>query len=77
MVTMVLLSLIRTRYTCLLVHLTSGDIAGDIEDGRESSSRCSHGVVNLVQSMCATCLVSQDSNQFKDSTTTIGSRTSP
>ena len=50
----------RIRYTRLLVHLVGGDLAGGVEKDGDSSDRCFHGVVDLVQSMCAN-LMSEDS----------------
>ena len=56
----------RIRYTRLLVHLVDGDLAGGVEEGGDSSDRCFHGVVDLVQSTCSN-LMSEDSDQSKDS----------
>jgi hypothetical protein len=36
------------RYTRLLVHIAVGDCAISVEEGGESSSPSSHGVVDLV-----------------------------
>jgi hypothetical protein len=43
------------RYILLLV---GSELAGDVEEGRESSGCHSHGVVDLVHYTCVTCLVS-------------------
>ena len=56
----------RIRYTRLLVHLVDGDLAGGVEEGGDSSDRCFHGVVDLVQSTYYN-LVSKDLEQFKGS----------
>jgi hypothetical protein len=64
----------KIRYTCLLIHLVSGDLVSIIEEGGKSSVRYSHGVVDLVQS-CVAILVLRDSNRFKISmaiTITLG-----
>jgi hypothetical protein len=74
-VAMVELYQIRIRYLCLLFHLVGGDLHVSVEKGRESSGRCFHRAVNLVQSICVTCLMSEDSDQFKRSmatTSTLG-----
>jgi hypothetical protein len=39
----------RTRYTYLLIHLV-GDLTCGIKEGRDSSGRRFHGVVDLVHS---------------------------
>jgi hypothetical protein len=71
MVAMVELRGTRIRYFCLLVHLVGDDLAGSIEEGRDSSGRLFHGVMDLVQSTYFTSLVLEASDQFKDSTTMI------
>jgi hypothetical protein len=38
----------RIRYICLLVHLISGDLVGDVEEGGDSFGTRFHGVVDLV-----------------------------
>jgi hypothetical protein len=57
-------------YSCLLFEFVGGDLTVGIEEGGESSGCCTNGVVNLVQSMCVTGLVSEDSDQFKGSMAT-------
>jgi hypothetical protein len=47
-----------------------GDLAGDIEEGGDSSSHRFPGVVDLIQSTCVRGLVLEDSDQFKDSMAT-------
>jgi hypothetical protein len=61
----------RIRYSCLLVHLVGGDLAGSVEEGWDSSGRRFHGVANLVRSMYFTSLVLEASDQFKGSAVTI------
>jgi hypothetical protein len=51
---------IRIRYTRLLVNLVGGDLCG----------RCSHGLMNLIQSTCFRCLVLKDSDQMNASMAT-------
>jgi hypothetical protein len=43
--------------TRLLIHLASNDLVGGLDEGGKSSSRCSHRVVDFIQSRCFTCLV--------------------
>jgi hypothetical protein len=50
MVAMAALCGTRIRYSRLLVHLVDGDLAGGIEEGRDSSGRHFHEVMDLVQS---------------------------
>jgi hypothetical protein len=38
--------------------LVRGDLTVDVEEGGESSHRCSHGVADLVKSTCFTGLIS-------------------
>jgi hypothetical protein len=61
---------IRIRYTRLPAHLIGGNLAVGIEEGGESSDRCSHRVVDLIHSTYVTDLVSEDSDQFKRSMAT-------
>jgi hypothetical protein len=51
----------RVRYIRLLIHLVVG-----VEEGGESSGRCSHGVVDLIQSTHVTVLVLENLDQFND-----------
>jgi hypothetical protein len=67
MVAIATLCVTRIRYSRLLIHLVDGDIAGGVEEGRDSSSRCFPGVVDLVQSTRVTCLVSKGSGQLRSS----------
>jgi hypothetical protein len=67
MVAMAALCGTRIRYTCILAHLVGGVLAGDAEEGGESSGQCFHGVVDLVESTCVICLVLEDSDQFMGS----------
>jgi hypothetical protein len=62
MVAMVMSCGIKIGHTRLLVHLASDYLVGGGYEGRKSSSHCSHGVVNFVQSMCVTCLVADPIN---------------
>jgi hypothetical protein len=55
----------RIRYTRLLVHLISGDLAGGVEEDGDSSDRRFHKVVDLVYSTCVTSLVLEVSDRFK------------
>jgi hypothetical protein len=48
MVAMVTLCGKRIRYSCLLIHLVGAVHAGGVEEGRDSSGCCFHGVVDLV-----------------------------
>jgi hypothetical protein len=64
---MAAMCLIRIRYTRLLVHLVGGDLAGGTKEGRKSSGRFSHGVVDLVKSTFITSLVSEVLDKFKSS----------
>jgi hypothetical protein len=48
MVAMVVLYGTRIRYTRLLVHLISGDLASDVEEGRELFCCFCHEMVGLV-----------------------------
>jgi hypothetical protein len=57
MVAMAVLCGTRIRYSCLLIHRVSGDLAGGIEEGGDSSGRRFYGVVDLVQSTYFTSLV--------------------
>jgi hypothetical protein len=57
----------RIRYTRILVHLVSGDLAGGIDEGGDSSGHRFSGVVDLVLSTCVIDLMLEDSNQFTDS----------
>jgi hypothetical protein len=61
----------RIRYSCLLVHLVGGDLAGSVEEGGNSSGHRFHGVVNLVESTYFTSLVLEALDQFNDSMVTI------
>jgi hypothetical protein len=72
MVAMAALCGTRIRYTCILAHLVGGVLAGDAEEGGESSGQCFHGVVDLVESTCVICLVLEDSDQFMGSMMTDG-----
>jgi hypothetical protein len=40
--------------SCILVYLVGGDLAGGFEECGDSSSRCFHGVVDLVESTYVT-----------------------
>jgi hypothetical protein len=40
----------RIRFSHLLVHLVSGDLVGEVEEGGKLSGRWSHGVMDLVLS---------------------------
>jgi hypothetical protein len=42
----------RIRFSRLHVCLVGGDLVGGVEEGDKSCGRCSHGVVDLVLSMC-------------------------
>jgi hypothetical protein len=61
----------RIRYSRLLVHLVSGNLAGGVEECGDSSGRRFHGVVDLVQSTYVTSLVLKVLDRFKGSTVTI------
>jgi hypothetical protein len=67
MVAMVALCESRIRYSRLLVHLGGGNLTGDVEDGRDSSGCCFHGVVDLNQSKCGKGLVVEALDKFKGS----------
>jgi hypothetical protein len=54
------------RYICLL---DGGDLARGIGEGKESSIRCSRGMVDLVQFLCVPGLVPEDSDQLKTGST--------
>jgi hypothetical protein len=41
----------RIKFSYLLAHLVSGDLAGGTEKGGESFGCCSHGLLNLILSM--------------------------
>jgi hypothetical protein len=51
----------RRRYTRLLIHLI-GDLTCGIKEGRDSSGRRFHRVVDLVQSTCVIELVLEASD---------------
>jgi hypothetical protein len=68
MVAMAALCMSRTRYSRLLV---SGNLAGGVEKGVDSSCHRFHGVVDLVQSTYFTSLMLEASDEFKGSTTMI------
>jgi hypothetical protein len=51
MVAMMILRKSRIRFSRLLVHLIGGDLACGVEEGRKSSCRCSHGVMDFVLSI--------------------------
>jgi hypothetical protein len=48
MVSMTMLCGTRIRYTHLLIHLVDDDLASGVDEVIESSSRCSHGVMDLI-----------------------------
>jgi hypothetical protein len=58
------------RYTCLLVHVVSDDLAGGIQKDGKLFVCCSFGVVDPVQSIQGTGLVLENSDQIKGSMTT-------
>jgi hypothetical protein len=67
MVAIVVLCGTKIRYTHLLVHLGDDNLVGGVKKGGESSGCCSHGLVDLIQSMCVTSLVWENLDQFKGS----------
>jgi hypothetical protein len=72
MVAMEVLCGIRIRYIRVLID---SDLAGGVEEVRDSSGRLSYEDVDLVESTRVTCLVSENLNQFKglmETTSTLG-----
>jgi hypothetical protein len=65
MVVMVALRGTKIRYTRLLIHLVVDDLASGVEEGGDSAGRSGHGVVDLLQFMRVTCLLSKDPTQLK------------
>jgi hypothetical protein len=70
MVAMSVLCGTRISYTCFLIHLVGGDLAGGIEEGGDSFGRRFHRVDGLVQSTCVIDLVLEASDWFKGSMAT-------
>jgi hypothetical protein len=71
MVAMAALCGTRIRYSHLLIHPIGGVFAGAVEEDGDSSGRCFHRVVDLVQSTYGTSLVLEPSDRFKGSTAKI------
>jgi hypothetical protein len=60
----------KIRHIRLLVHLISGDLAGDVEEDEDLSGRHLYGVVDLVRFTRVTSLVLEASDRFKGSEAT-------